>query len=52
MLDTMCVSVGLLFCISCHISCLSPARLSRLPGPVSLMGFGWSEGGCREEGGQ
>lgn len=37
----LCVCEGLRFCISCHISCLSPALLSRLPGPVSLMGFGW-----------
>lgn len=35
------VCEGLRFCISCHISCLSPAFLSRLPGPVLLMGFGW-----------
>lgn len=38
---TLCVSEGLRFCISCHISCLSPALLSRLPGPVLLTGFGW-----------
>lgn len=37
----LCVSEGLHFCISCHISCLSPALLSRLPAPVSLMGLGW-----------
>lgn len=36
----LCVSEGLHFCISCHISCLSPALLSRLPAPVSLMGLG------------
>jgi len=37
----VCVSVRLHFCIWCHISCLSPTLLSRLPGPVSLMGFVW-----------
>lgn len=36
----LCVSEGLHFCISCHISCLSPALLSRLPAPVSLMALG------------
>lgn len=42
----LCVSEGLHFCISCHISCLSPALLSRLPAPVSLMGLG-RRGGVR-----